>query len=380
VIFDYETFKLIWWGFLAVLLIGFALLDGFDLGVGALLPFVAKKDAERRVLINAIGPTWEGNQVWFITAGGALFAAWPLVYAAAFSGLYVALILVLFALILRPVGFDFRGKIEHTRWRQLWDAGLFIGGVVPAFVFGVAFGNLFLGLPFHFSDELRPIYTGGFFALLNPFALLVGLASLSLLVMHGGAFLQVRTAGVIQQRARLATQATAIAFVISFALAGIWIALGIDGYRIFAMPDPNSSFPPVVKQVLAETGGWLRNYAKDPRLYAAPAAGFAGALLAILFTRMRSAWPAFVSSSVAVVGVLLTAGIALFPFIMPSSTRPDHSLTLYDAASSHLTLAWMFWAVVLLLPIVIAYTGWVYRVLRGKITEQQIEQHGHTMY
>lgn len=176
--FDYETLKLIWWLFVGALLIGFALTGGFDLGIGSLLPFLGKNDEQRRVIINSIGPTWDGNQVWLVTAGGALFAAWPMVYAAAFSGFYVALILVLFTLILRPVGFDFRGKLAGAHWRSIWDWGLFLGGAVPALVFGVAFGNLLLGVPFHYDDDLRSYYTGSFFGLLNPFALLTGIVSL----------------------------------------------------------------------------------------------------------------------------------------------------------------------------------------------------------
>nr|MCU0563367.1 cytochrome d ubiquinol oxidase subunit II [Desulfobacterales bacterium] len=156
ILFDYFTLKVIWWLFVGVLLIGFAVMDGFDLGVGALLPFVARTDDERRVLINSIGPTWEGNQVWFITGGGAIFAAWPLVYSAAFSGFYWALLLVLFALFFRPVGFEYRSKVADPRWRTAWDWGLFVGGAVPALVFGVAFGNLLQGVPFTYDDMLRP--------------------------------------------------------------------------------------------------------------------------------------------------------------------------------------------------------------------------------
>src|SRR6516165_527735 len=167
---DYETLRLIWWLFLGVLLIGFAIMDGYDLGVGMLLPLVARSDTERRVAINAIAPFWEGNQVWFILGGGAVFAAWPPVYAASFSGFYLAMFLVLGTLILRPVGFDFRNKLAEPRWRNAWDWALTVGGAVPALLFGVAFGNLFLGLPFHYDELQRPVFTGSFFSLLHPFA------------------------------------------------------------------------------------------------------------------------------------------------------------------------------------------------------------------
>lgn len=203
--FDYETLKLVWWVLIGVLLIGFALTDGFDMGAMALMPFVGKTDNERRVAINTIAPHWDGNQVWFITAGGALFAAWPMVYAVAFSGLYWAMLLVLFALFCRPVGFDYRSKLENTRWRSAWDWALFVGGAVPALVFGVAFGNLFLGLPFQLDDMMRSSYHGSFFALLNPFALLCGVVSLSMLCAHGGAWLMMRTEGDLAARSRTAT-------------------------------------------------------------------------------------------------------------------------------------------------------------------------------
>jgi cytochrome d ubiquinol oxidase subunit II len=379
-IFDYETLKLIWWLLVGALLIGFALTDGFDLGVGALLPFLGKNDGERRVIINSIGPTWEGNQVWFITAGGALFAAWPMVYAAAFSGFYFALILVLFALILRPVGFDFRSKLESAHWRGFWDWGLFVAGAVPALVFGVAFGNLFQGVPFHYDDSMRPYYTGTFFGLLNPFALLCGVVSLSLLVMHGASYLQLRTEGVLAERASVATSLFARIFAGGFALAGVWIAFGIEGYRILAMPDPNSVFAPLAKTVEKASGAWLANYAHYPWMVIAPLLGFAGAWLAWVYSRGGHAGRAFVASGFAVIGTILTAGFSLFPFIMPSSTHPDHSLTAWDATSSYLTLTWMFWAVLIFLPVVIVYTSWVFRVMRGKVTEQQIRRETHTAY
>src|SRR5487761_2662828 len=192
-IFDYATLKVIWWLFVGVLLIGFSVTDGFDLGVGALLPFLGKNDEERRVIINSVGATWDGNQVWFITAGGALFAAWPLVYATAFSGFYIALILTLFALFFRPVGFDYRSKVADARWRSAWDWGLFAGGFVPALIFGVAFGNLLQGVPFSFDNDLRVTSSGSFWQLLNPFGLLAGVVSLAMLVMHGAVYLQIRT-------------------------------------------------------------------------------------------------------------------------------------------------------------------------------------------
>jgi len=379
-LFDYATLKLIWWLFVGVLLVGFVILDGFDLGIGTLLPFVARSDDERRVVINSIGPTWEGNQVWFITAGGATFAAWPLVYATAFSGFYVALILTLFALFMRPVGFDYRSKVADPRWRSMWDWGLFVGGFVPALIFGVAFGNLLLGVPFHFDADQRVFYTGTFLGLLNPFALLAGVVSVSMLAMHGGIYLQLRTEGAVQARAARAALLAGAVFVLAFAGAGLWIATGIDGYRIVTMPSANTAFGPLAKTVEPMPGAWLWNYAKHPWTVAAPIAAFGGALLGMAASFARRPGLGFVLSSVAVAAVVLTAGFAMFPFIMPSTSDPASSLTVWDAVSSRHTLQIMFWVVVLFLPLVLLYTGWVYRVMRGTITERQVREDGHSLY
>ncbi len=379
-LFDYYTLKIIWWAFVGVLLIGFALTDGFDLGVGTLLPFVAKTDDQRRVLLNAIGPTWEGNQVWFITAGGALFAAWPLVYAAAFSGFYWAMLLVLFALFFRPVGFDYRSKIEDPRWRNAWDWGLFVGGAVPALVFGVAFGNLLQGVPFHYDEFLRPFYTGSFFGLLNPFALMAGMVSLSMLVMHGAVFLQMRTEGELNQRARKCAMAFGLTFIMAFGLTGILQISGFEGYRITAMPDPTTAVTPLEKTVTLASGAWMDNFKTHTWMLIAPVMAFVGAIGAVLLAFIKRPGIGFIASGTALAGVILTAGFAMFPFIMPSSTQPNVSLTVYDAVSSHRTLNLMFIAVVLFLPVVLAYTSWVYRVLRGKITEEDIRENTHGAY
>jgi cytochrome d ubiquinol oxidase subunit II len=378
--FDYEMLKLIWWLFIGVLLIGFAVMDGFDMGVAAWLPFLGKTDEERRVIINTIGPTWEGNQTWLITAGGAIFAAWPLVYAAAFSGLYVALLLVLFALFFRPVGFDYRSKLADPRWRNGWDWALFAGGAIPALVFGVAFGNLFLGVPFHYDDTLRSFYTGSFWQLLNPFALLCGVVSLTMLMMHGAVYLQLRTDGAVQKRAQTAALATGIVCAAAFALAGIWIAYGIDGYVITSTQDVNIALNPLAKTVEKSAGAWLSNYHVYPWMMLAPIAGFAGIALALLSARFKKERTAFTFSSIAIAGIILTAGFSMFPFIMPSSTNPVSSLTIWDAVSSKKTLGIMFVVTVIFLPLILLYTSWVYRVLRGKVTVQSIKDNTHTAY
>lgn len=378
--FNYEMLKLIWWAFIGVLLIGFAVMDGFDMGVATWLPFLGKTDEERRVIINTIGPTWEGNQTWLVTAGGAIFAAWPLVYAAAFSGLYVALLLVLFALFFRPVGFDYRSKLPNPSWRNAWDWALFAGGAIPALVFGVAFGNLFIGLPFHYDDTLRSFYTGSFWALLNPFALLCGTVSLSMLMMHGAIYIQLRTDGAVQKRAQKSALIAGIICAATFALAGVWIAYGIEGYMVTSIQDVNIAINPLSKTVEKVAGAWMRNYDTYSWMMMAPIAGFSGIAFSLLSARLKNERTAFLFSSVAIAGIILTAGFSMFPFIMPSSTDPVSSLTLWDAVSSKKTLGIMFIVTIIFLPLIMMYTSWVYRVLRGKVTVQSIKDNTHTAY
>ncbi|MBV8568337.1 MAG: cytochrome d ubiquinol oxidase subunit II [Methylobacteriaceae bacterium] len=378
--FDYEALRLIWWALLGTLLIGFAVTDGFDLGVAALLPFVAKTDGERRIAINTIGPVWEGNQVWLILGGGAIFAAWPPLYSVAFSGFYLAMFLALCALILRPVGFKFRSKIDHPRWRSVWDWALFVGGAVPALIFGVAFGNVLQGVPFRFDDTMRMTYEGSLFGLLNPFALLSGLVSLAMLVMHGGAFLALKADGPVAGRAAFAARIAACALMALFAVAGLWVALGMSGYNILTVMPHDGPSNPLLKTVERMPAAWLGNYGLHPIVLAAPILVFAGAGLTFVLLRVRRAGLALVTSGIAVAGVIATAGLSLFPFLLPSSLDPNVSLTVWDASSSRLTLLIMLAATLILLPIVLAYTAWVYRVLRGRVTGADIERNSSAMY
>ena len=378
---DYPTLKILWWLLVGVLLVGFAVMDGHDMGVGTLLPFVGRSDTERRVIINTVGPHWDGNQVWFITGGGAIFAAWPLVYATAFSGFYWAMLVVLWALFFRPVGFDYRSKINDPRWRSAWDWGLFVGGAVPPLIFGVAFGNLFQGVPFHFDDALVSTYTGSFWGLLNPFALLVGVVSSAMLTMHGGMYLAHRTEGDVQRRTIRAATVAALAMVAAFVGAGLWLRFGgIAGYAISAMPGHGALPDPLAKTVVRSADAWWANYGRVPAIWLLPALGVAGALLAAWQVRAGRTLTAFVLSSLSIVGVIGTAGAALFPFVMPSSSDPRSSLTVWDSTSSHLTLGLMFWAVVIFMPLIVFYTAWAYRVMRGKVTVAQIRANEHSAY
>jgi cytochrome bd ubiquinol oxidase subunit II len=370
---DYETLRVIWWGLLGILLIGFAVFDGFDLGTAILMPFLGRTDTERRVLINSVGPVWEGNQVWFILGGGASFAAWPPLYAASFSGFYIAMFVVLIALILRPVAFKFRGKVDNATWRSIWDWALFLGGFVPSLIFGVAFGNLLQGVPFHFDGELRALYTGGFFGLLNPFAILCGLVSVAMLTAHGAAYVYMKTGEAVAQRARLAGIVTGLATFALFALGGVLVYTGIKGYAISGLIDHAGPSNPVRKAVEVSTGAWTSNYRAHPWTMVAPVLGLGGSLGTAFLLARRRALAAFLASALALTGIIATPGLAMFPFILPSSTEPNASLTAWDSSSSHLTLFIMLIAVIIFLPIVLAYTAWVYRVLRGKMTPQMLE-------
>ncbi|AFT71316.1 Putative transmembrane cytochrome bd-II oxidase subunit II [Alloalcanivorax dieselolei B5] len=372
-IFDYEMLRLIWWALLGVLLVAFAVTDGFDMGVAALLPAVARSDGQRRQVINTVGPVWEGNQVWFILGGGAIFAAWPALYAVSFSGFYLAMFLILSALIIRPVAFKFRSKREETAWRARWDAALCFSGVVPALIFGVAVGNVLQGVPFHFDSSLRPFYTGSFFALLNPFALLCGLVSLAMLMLHGATWLQIKADGEPAERARKYGMIAAVVVIVLFAIGGFWVS-NMDGYRIVTAMDPQGPSNPLRKEVVSEAGIWLNNYRAQPVLWLVPLAGFAGAALALMGLFWRVGALSFLGSKLSVAAIITTVGVSMFPVILPSSTDPGHSLTVWDSSSSHYTLGVMLFATVVFLPIILLYTAWVYKVLWGKVRESDVNK------
>ncbi|WP_372174566.1 cytochrome d ubiquinol oxidase subunit II [Xanthomonas axonopodis] len=373
VLLDYTTLRVIWWLLLGVLLSGYAVMGGFDLGVGALLPFVASNDAERRLVINTVGPVWEGNQVWLILGGGAIFAAFPPLYAVSFSGFYLAMFLILFALILRPVGFKFRGKLVSPRWRSTWDWALFVGGFIPALIMGVAVGNVLLGVPFHFDDSMRTFYTGNLFGLLTPFALLAGLLSVAMLLAHGAAMLVLKTDGPVAGRAARFGGIAALCALALFAAGGAWVALGLPGYAVTSVLATDAATNPLGKTAaLTAAGGWLHNYSSMPATLMAPLVGLAGLAMSAVCLRLRRGGLAFIASGSAIVGIVFTVGFALFPFLLPSSSAPSASLTVWDASSSRLTLWIMLLATAVFMPIVLAYTSWVYRVLKGKVTDDAV--------
>lgn len=380
---SYEILRIIWWVLIGVLLIGFMIMDGHDMGVGTLSPFVGKTDSERRAAINSVAPHWDGNQVWFITAGGAVFAAWPLVYAASFSMLYIAILAVLWTIFLRAPAFEYRSKITNPKWRTTWDWVLFVGSATPPLLFGVAFGNILLGVPFHFDDSMRltsdvssPIM--GFLHLLSPFALLCGLVASCMVTAHGGVYLSLRTEGVMQKRAIKIATIFSLLTIVLFAVGGLCVS-HINGF-VATNLNPNAASDPLVKSVTIVKGAWLNNYSAHPITMLAPALAFLGLIFSIKANTSGKSGIAFIASSVAMAGIILTAAVSMFPFIMPSSSSPVSSLTVWDATSSEHTLFLMLVAALIFTPIILIYTSWVYKIMNGKLTAAKIEENSKAYY
>lgn len=372
---SYELLRVIWWGLLGILLIGFAMTDGFDLGVGTLLPFIGKNDTERRIIINTIGPVWEGNQVWLILGAGAIFAAWPPLYAVSFSGFYLAMFVLLAALILRPVAFKYRSKREGEAWRRNWDWALFTGGFVPALIMGVAVGNVLLGVPFRLTPDLHVIYEGSVLGrplgLLRPFALLCGIVSVAMLVLHGACWLAVKTTAPISDRARAVGSVSGIVAIIGYAVAGLWLAFGIEGYSLVNPAVTDGPSNPLWNEV-TRTPSWLTAYSERPWIAIAPVLGFIGMAMALTGLRRGGEVSSLLWSKLGIFGTISSVGLTMFPFILPSNISPDSSLTVWDASSSHQTLFVMLGGTIIFMPIILAYTAFIYRVLWGKVTDEDV--------
>ncbi len=372
----YAMLQVTWWLLLGVLLIGLAVMVGMDMGVGTILRYVGRTDLERRVALNIIGPHWDGNQVWFILGGGAIFAAFPLIYATAFSGFYVVMLLLLWTMIVRPLGFEYRSKIESSTWRNVWDWTLFVSGAVPMIVFGAAFGNLFHGVPFHFEWDLTSVYTGSFIGLLNPFAILTGLLSLSLSVMMGGLTVMNGAEGAMHRRARTVVQVGAGAAALLFAAGGLWVH-AIPGFSILSGPGAGIPQTPLHQVVQAMPGAWQANFTTHPVLWLVPVIGFAGMAGAFVAGRAGRSHLGWWLGALAWIGVIGTAGAALFPFLLPSSGDPSMSLTVWNSSSSQLTLTWMLVMALIFVPLVLWYTSWAFYVMRGKVHAEQIAHDEH---
>jgi len=326
--------NVVWFILVTVLFIGFFFLEGFDYGVGILLPFLGRDDTERRAILNTIGPVWDGNEVWMLTAGGALFASFPQVYATLFSGFYLALVLMLAALILRGVAFEFRSRRESAGWRNGWDWAIFIGSLLPALLWGVAVGNLMRGV----AIDANMNYWGGLLPLLNPYSILAGLVFVALFLMQGANFLGLKTEGEIEKRATaIAFIAWIVATVLTVALV-IWTFLATD---ILTKPGVNGLIPALLAAVALLVSGWMNHIHKY-------------------------GW-AFVTGGLTVVLATIMVFAGLFPRILISTTSPDFSLTIYNAASSHYTLTIMTIVAAIFVPIVLLYQIWTYRVFRKRV-------------
>jgi len=372
----YLILKVVWWLLLGVLLMGLAIMVGMDMGVGTILRYVGRTDTERRVALNIVGPHWEGNQVWFILGGGAIFAAWPWVYATAFSGFYVVMLLLLWSMIMRPLGFEYRSKLASPQWRNAWDWTLFVSGFLPMLVFGAAIGNILNGVPFHFSWNLTSTYTGSFINLFNPFAILCGALSVAMSVYMGAVTIMNGGEGAIHDRARkLAVWAGLIAVVL-FTIGGIWTSM-MQGYHLISGPDPALAQTPLQQIVERAPGAWLTNFHNHHVLWLIPTVGYLGILVGVLVVRKGGSHFGWWMGALAWIGILGTVGAAMFPFMLPSSTEPSQSLTVWNASSRRYTLGVMLGFTVVFMPLIIWYTSWAFWVMRGKVSTQHVESDEH---
>ncbi|MGE5666779.1 MAG: cytochrome d ubiquinol oxidase subunit II [Betaproteobacteria bacterium] len=372
----YLVLKVVWWALLGVLLMGLAVMVGMDMGVGTILRYVGRNDTERRVALNIVGPHWDGNQVWFILGGGAIFAAWPLIYATAFSGFYVVMLLLLWSMIVRPLGFEYRSKLPSARWRGAWDWTLLVSGFVPMLVFGAAVGNILQGVPFHFDWNLTSWYTGSFVALLNPFAILCGLLSVTMSVWMGATMVMGRSDGAIRERARRLASWSGIGALVLFTVGGVWVSR-MQGYHLVRGPDPALAQTPLRQVVERAPGDWLANFRSQPILWLAPASAYAALLLGLAALRRGASLIAWWLGALAWIGIIGTVGAAMFPFMLPSSSEPSHSLTVWNASSSQHTLAWMLGFTIVFMPLILWYTSWAFWIMRGKVSAERIESDEH---
>lgn len=341
---SHELLQNIWYLLIGVLITGYAVLDGFDLGAGVLYPFVAKKDEERRLILNAIGPFWDGNEVWLLTGGGALFAAFPHVYATVFSGFYLALMLVLFALILRAVSFEFRSRVESPGWRKMWDYIFFVGSLIPALLTGVAVGNVIRGVPLNEQME----FIGNFFTLLNPFSLLVGLTGLAMFITHGAIYLVMKTNGPVAERARRWANGAWVALLVLAILTSIFAAVDVPQRFVNASRQPLIWVIPILTLIFMGLTRW--SLAKGKPGYA------------------------FLFSALTIVGLMGIFGAGNYPYLLPASNVAEYGLTIYNASSSRLTLMTMLLIALVGMPVVLAYTAYIYYVFRGKA---RVEKEGY---
>ena len=379
---EYAFLKIAWWMIIGAILMVYASTAGFDAGVTLYLPFL-RNNMDRRIVLNTSAPTWDGNLTWLVFAGGGLFVVWPPIYSTAFSGMYSAMLLILFAFFLRPPGYEYRNKINSEAWRKTWDWGLFLSGVIPVFVFGVALGNCFLGMPFHFDQNTyRDFWSGNFWDLLSPYALLSGVVSVLMVLMHGSVYLQRRTEGHLRKLALKVHIITAILLLIGFTTSGLLLMYKIVGYKLIssaAIP----TIEPLKNVVQTGVGYWIKSFDMYPWKYFPPIIAYAGILESLWAAYYGWVTTAFWASCFAVGGIVATAGASLFPFLMPSSTNPDQSLTVWNATSSQYALNVMLYVGVVLLFIILGYKIFAYNTIWGKkrtLTAEDIEKDEHSFY
>ena len=374
---SFMHYQFVWWIFIGAVLFLLALTMGFDFGVAALMPFSGKNNLQRRTIINSIGSTWAGNQIWLVMGGGTIYAVWPQIYATTFSGFYGAMILFLWALFARPIVIEWRAKLVDHKWISVMDWLLALCSGFAAVAIGLLIGNLFVGVPFHYLPDMRSIYTGNMWLLFNPFSILVGLVSLFMMLMHGAAYMRMTTDLSIAHRCNKVVRWFAVLFILGFAGAGLWLAFGIKGYHLVkAAGIQNMRF----NVVELKTGAWLANYHHFKWFIMMPILGFVGAIWAFIFSGSKRYYQSFIGSSVATLGAVLTFGGSLYPFLLPSSTHLANSLTVWNATSSPMSLHVMFVAAVIMLPIILLYTLFIYYKMSRRVTMAEIEQNSKTLY
>lgn len=381
--FSMESLQIAWWVIIGLVMIIYASTSGFDYGATMIMPFMRKED-ERRVVLNTVARTWDGNQTWFIFFGGALFVIWPAVYGTIFSGFYAAMLIILWSLFFRPPGFDYRSKIENMVWRRTWDVGLFISSFFPLAAFGLAIGTIMQGVPIQFDTfSLRPFYHGDFWGLINWFAIVCAIVSILMGGMHASAFLNRRTEGHMKHFFVRLHLIFSSLFLIFFTGAGFMVAFYIPGY--FLIHSPNHAWlHPLSSVVTRETGGWIISYAQYPWKAYPPIIAYIGVFLSLLTIRMgKKGGTAFWCSVMAVAGTVATAGTAMFPFVVPSSIDLKESMTVFNATSAQYTLNIMLYVAVVLFALILVYKIFAYRaVWAGKktLSTEDVEKNKHSFY
>lgn len=374
--FDYETLRLIYWALLVLAVTGFVICDGLVIGSNMLLPLLAKNDADRQAVIGGIAPTSLGLQAWLVVAIALSFAAWPIAYAVLFSSLQSLLLLMLLAWMARPLGLYFRSTSGNPLWRQNWDKALSVSGFLLASLLGTLCGNLLKGVPFHLDSDMRIFFLGDFWGLFNPFTLLIAAVSLSLLLMYGAAYQQLKCHGEIYSTNKTLVYKAGAAFLILFALAGLWITR-LEGYHITSEIFPNGVTNPLNKFVKRSEGLWLDNYEHQPGLWAVPILAFIGAGATLYLTKLNRDHWAFIAAISSVIMAVLTAAVSLFPFLLPSNRSLNSSLTIWDASASHNTLSMLLWISAIALPLLMIASRWAFRLwadgVSSKLTASRVD-------